>query len=391
MTYPTIRPKVIFDFQNSRQLDPRITFSRSSAATYLNPDTGLITSAPNNVARFEKEGLLIEESRTNYTLQSTYVADSYEGTNTAATGSQLAPDGTSSAALWTEDSSTGLHTVREKTLWNSSSAGDDHTWSVFVKPNGRTKCRLYTGQTTTVTFDLTANTVSPSDDGTITPYADGWYRISTTSVNSSGDNLFHYIYFLNDSNSQSYAGDGSSGMYVWGWQVEGDEAFTTSYIPTEGSTATRAADVAKVTSTNFSNWYNENEGTLTIKATSVKEGEYVSALSSGTTGSPDTLALYRKDDDQWRIYNTAQVTFTSTDSDANSALAYSVSGTTRTSSAAWKGSLVSSVPTDTSSIPFTLLQIGTGPKGQATRASNVSRISYYDERLTDAALQQLTK
>ena len=60
MTYPTIRPELTLDFANSRQLDPRITFSRTSGATYLNPDTGLITLASDHEARFEKEGLLIE-------------------------------------------------------------------------------------------------------------------------------------------------------------------------------------------------------------------------------------------------------------------------------------------------------------------------------------------
>jgi len=70
MTYPTIRPEITLDFANSRQLDPRITFSRSSSATYLNPDTGLITSAYTDQARFEDKGLLVEEARTNSVLTS---------------------------------------------------------------------------------------------------------------------------------------------------------------------------------------------------------------------------------------------------------------------------------------------------------------------------------
>jgi len=36
MTYPTIMPALTLDFQNSQQLDPRVTFSRSSSATYIN-------------------------------------------------------------------------------------------------------------------------------------------------------------------------------------------------------------------------------------------------------------------------------------------------------------------------------------------------------------------
>ena len=43
-------------------------------------------------------------------------------------------------------------------------------------------------------------------------------------------------------------------------------AFPTSYIPTVASTATRAADVASITGTNFSSWYNNTEGTFVTDA-----------------------------------------------------------------------------------------------------------------------------
>lgn len=74
MTYPTIRPVLTLDFAKSRQLDPRIAFTRSSIATYIHPDTGLITTVPDGVARFEEDGLLIEEARTNLLLNSATLA-----------------------------------------------------------------------------------------------------------------------------------------------------------------------------------------------------------------------------------------------------------------------------------------------------------------------------
>ena len=39
-------------------------------------------------------------------------------------------------------------------------------------------------------------------------------------------------------------------------------AFPTSYIPTTTATVTRAADVASITGSNFSSWYNQTEGTV---------------------------------------------------------------------------------------------------------------------------------
>jgi hypothetical protein len=55
-------------------------------------------------------------------------------------------------------------------------------------------------------------------------------------------------------------------------------AFPTSYIPTTSATVTRAADVASITGSNFSSWYNHNEGTLRATA-SIRGGNTV--ISSG--------------------------------------------------------------------------------------------------------------
>ena len=46
-------------------------------------------------------------------------------------------------------------------------------------------------------------------------------------------------------------------------------SFASSYIPTTDATATRAADVASITGSNFSSWYRQDEGTVFADAVGV--------------------------------------------------------------------------------------------------------------------------
>ena len=69
--FPSIRPSLNLNFARSRALDPRLTLTRASNATYVGRD-GLIKIAGENEPRFDHDpvtleslGLLIEESRIN--------------------------------------------------------------------------------------------------------------------------------------------------------------------------------------------------------------------------------------------------------------------------------------------------------------------------------------
>jgi hypothetical protein len=62
-----------------------------------------------------------------------------------------------------------------------------------------------------------------------------------------------------------YTGDGTSGLYLWGAQLEAG-SFPTSYIPTTATALTRNADVATITGTNFSNFWNASKGGAQVQA-----------------------------------------------------------------------------------------------------------------------------
>ena len=70
--FPNTRPSLNLNFARSKTLDPRITFSRTSAGTYVD-DNGFIKTASADEPRFDHDhttgeslGLLVEEARSNY-------------------------------------------------------------------------------------------------------------------------------------------------------------------------------------------------------------------------------------------------------------------------------------------------------------------------------------
>jgi hypothetical protein len=51
-------------------------------------------------------------------------------------------------------------------------------------------------------------------------------------------------------------------------------AFASSYIKTEASQVTRAADAASMTGANFSSWYRQDQGTVYVEAAAAASGNY---------------------------------------------------------------------------------------------------------------------
>jgi hypothetical protein len=228
----------------------------------------------------ESIGLLLEESRTNMITYSTDYTNSlyhdvdYEGVISENLGT--APDGGLTDAFMGEDN-TGRHTLYPK-VGTSLSNSTKYSMSIFVKrvsdhANER-YCRLETASYSTWThaggsgvFDLSNGTqiTSPSSNITsgIETYSDGWYRIFMTST--TGTVASNTGFYLNITNSSGSSGSttltSSQGLFVYGTQMEAG-AFITSYIPTNGSTATRGVDVVRVEGQELSDFYDTSEWTL---------------------------------------------------------------------------------------------------------------------------------
>jgi hypothetical protein len=270
--YPSIRPSLNLDFANSKALDGRITFTRTSTATYVGAN-GLIQTAQRNAPRFDHDpitgeslGLLIEEQRGNLYQQSSNMSNSYWGpigaTLTASAG--IAPDGTNTAVLMKTDTSTGSHRL----IPNTGIATVQNTVSMFLKTNGdRYLAVRADNQSNWCTFDLVDGVISNASTNNnttarIVAYPNGWYRCIVSYLpGATGNDPEFYLANSATGYSGGYTGTGTNGIYIWGFQLEAG-SFATSYIPTSGSAATRPADTVSISGSNFSNWYNPTEGTI---------------------------------------------------------------------------------------------------------------------------------
>ena len=247
---------------------------RSSVTAYTATTTQAITnyipklqSAASGVARFDNNpttgeslGLLIEESRTNLlTYSSDYTNAVWTKTNTTITSAaNVAPDGTQTAQKVVESTSSSGHELYEAVTLVS---GNSYTWSGYFKAAGRNWVAFLAQDASgnTTYFDLQNGVVGTNASGntaSITSVGNGWYRCTLTRT-VSGTSGYWHILTASANNTVTYTGDGFSGYFVWGAQVELG-AFATSYIPTVASQVTRAADAASMTGTNFSTWCNSS-------------------------------------------------------------------------------------------------------------------------------------
>ena len=379
-----------------------ITFTRSTTATFVGSD-GLIQTAAINAPRFDynpvtlaANGLLIEKQETNLLRYSEQFNDAaWSKTGSTVTANTItSPDGTVNADNLIEDTSTGLHIVLQS---NASTVTLTHTISVYAKAAGRTiiQLQLDAGGAAggTVTANLTTGVLSAlsgtgSPSATITSAGNGWWRITLTAVPAATGTNVRFLLYLNNGSSTTYTGNGTSGVSLWGAQLEA-AAFATSYIPTVASQVTRATDVAVMTGTNFSSWYNQTAGTFVASADTVgtATGSVIMVGSDdsnrvqiGHTGSTDAI---------FRIVNVGvsanPANIAATKTGFKAALAYKQSD-----AAASAGGSAVTTSSPTSMVAHTAAYLGANAAGGLQINGHIRTITYYSSRLTNAQLQALT-
>jgi hypothetical protein len=389
-----------------------ITFTRASTGTFTGTN-GLLQTAAIDAPRFDynpttffPNGFLIEEARTNLFFYSEQFDNAYwtKSATTITISAAVAPSGVADADGLIEDTATSAHSTSRVISFTS---GAFYSVSIFAKeiPGSAKRYLSLTFPSAAFTsnlaavFDLSAGvstTVSANATASILPVGNGWYRCSITATATITASASSTIRLSNVSTSglPAYAGDGTSGLYIWGAQLEVG-AFVTSYIPTTAAAATRNADVASINT--LSPWYNATEGTLFVQTISLmsntlNENRPVAAFSDNTYSNliyivkANGAALWTN-----QIVNggTAQATLSFAyvqNNNAKLTLAYALNNV----NAAVNG-LVGTTDTSATIPTVTTLKFydPTGAAG-GQPTMYLQKVSYYPQRLTNLQLQALT-
>jgi hypothetical protein len=398
-------------------LDPSITFTRASTATYFDV-TGTLQTGAINAPRFDYDpvahtprGLLIEEARTNYALQSGAMSVSPWNPIrvTATANATTAPDGTTTAASVVED------TTAAQTHYNNATVAAvpvnaPVTASVFLKNNTRrwAQFQLFDNTTTTnsvlLSIDLSTGTIgAPTTFGaatsslaTITPFLNGWYRVSLTATLSAAatTGAIHRVFLSNAMGGSVYTGDGVSGLYMWGAQVEAG-AFPTSYIPTTAGAVTRAADVVTMPT---AAWFNAALGSASVDFV-VPQSPNPSASVRGAVCISDGTANNRIVLGMSASANTGRSVATINPATVPLTIGTIIANTVTKSAASWDGTTFSAslggsaivsgaIATPPGMNVFTLGNLSGATPNYLN--GSVSRIRYWPRALSNSELQAAT-
>ena len=399
--YPTIRPTLDLNFAATKVLDDRITFTRDSVGTYID-ENGVLKYASNNTPRFDHDietgeslGLLIEQSSTNLFLHGENFTASYWTKNgggspaTTVTADQAAaPDGTMTADYIDYTTATGNSQNIER-QFDSTPAGKTYTASVFIKGTA--------GQTINLTLDGYGVNGSASQH----TLNGNWQRFSITRSYPSGHTQAAIFRFGCRNLNHPSTGTATQ-IHAWGAQLE-QTSFLTSYIPSSSTgTVSRGYDLVKITGTNFSDFYNQTEGTV-FSSHQQSSGQvdtqntYVYQIANATSSSVAFRLLDKNNyySDPARLTATQwsnDVALQKPDATNGERIKTAFACKVNDAAVSYNGATVltdNSLDMNSGQIEMSIGGFTQSP--QAFLNGHIQQISYYPKRLSNAQLQGLTQ
>jgi hypothetical protein len=414
LRYPQNLNPLYLDFTDTtKAIDPRITFSRASSATYFD-SAGVLQTAGTGVARayafqdynpstLSALGFLIEEQRTNLSTYSEEF-DNAAWTKTRSTvtaNAATAPSGSVTADKIISNTANDSHFAR---CANVVSVSGTFCGSCFVKAaefgyafigisdlaTGEASVRINLSTGVVDTTNVAGVGSWTSISGTARQCASGWWRVQVVATQGAGAAVSMLVYAGNNAGARVYVGDDASGVYVWGAQLEAG-SFPTSYIATTTAAATRLADSALITGTNFSQWFNAATGTLVAVGTRGADVDATMACFSISTTTADRMQVQSISASEYRTTvrtgNVEQAALSVSNSTNSPRIAFAYAASDFAMS-------VNGGAVDTdgggSLAAHDRLTIGARSDGNVAWNAHIQRLTYYRSRLSNASLQSLT-
>ena len=130
-------------------------------------------------------------------------------------------------------------------------------------------------------------------------YGNGWYRLTLSSNYASWSGAIYSRFYIENTStpstvpSNTYTGDGTSGVYIWGAQLELG-SYSTSFIPTTTASVTRNQDVCDKTSATALIGQTEGTVLIDIDLKLNNRNQTLWSLSDGTSTS-NFILVYHTD------------------------------------------------------------------------------------------------
>lgn len=178
--------------------------------------------------------------------------------SSAVNNATTAPDGSVNGDELIEDTSTNSHYTVETIT--RSNLQEYWTGSIYIKANTQRRVRLSIASDASdlnggyAYFDATSGTITlgPSENGTaenayatMSDVGNGWYRCRVSVRLAATTSASFFVFLCNGANNTiSYTGDGSSGIYLFGAQLQQGGQLG-RYTVTSGTAATEDSQTGK--------------------------------------------------------------------------------------------------------------------------------------------------
>ena len=267
--------------------------SRSSKASYFD-ENGSLRKAPVNAPRYGykydgnqwvETGLILEKQA----VQRFDVSDAFYWSGYyPQIGKARTTDYFNCGEGFTRIVPSTTSAVHVYDRYETLAAAGQHCFSVFAKQSGYKYLKLEQSFGGNAIFDLDTGTVYGTSSSSVLAgienYGSGIYRCFVSANITQTTSLIQRVEVLNDSRQSTYAGNGTSGIEIFGMQIESGQV-PTSFIfatPGIGTTTTRSADVfsgsnyirqsdeVDMIGKNLTSWYNPNGGSFYTEHDSIQ-------------------------------------------------------------------------------------------------------------------------